>query len=272
MTLNQRLRRSTDPRDLGEGPRRPLEHPRLQRRRVKIKREAGRRRLRVLVAAVAVGALTAGLGGVARSPLLDVDRVELSGAERSGRSTVLAAGGISPGRAMDDIDETAAAARIEKLPWVAAAVVRREWPATVHIAVVERRPVAVTRTFREQWGMIDATGRVLAESPERPTGLPWVAGGAPAGPPGSRVHPELVKLLPVAQAVPPGLASRLGAIVALGREVELFLAPYGLVRLGPAEGAADKLAVADAILARTAPGTVAAIDARFPSTAVLTRA
>lgn len=272
MTIKQRLRVPPSPRGSDGRPRQPLEHPRLQRRRVEITREAGRRRLRVLLGALALAVLVAGVWGVARSPLLDVDRVNLAGAEHSGRPAVLAASGISPGRAMGGIDEATAAARIERLPWVAAAVVRREWPGTVHIAVVERRPVAVTRTFREQWGLVDAAGRVLAESPERPVGLPWVAGGAPAGPPASRVHPDLLKLLPVAQALPPGLAPRLGAIVALGPEVALFLAPYGLVRLGPAEGAADKLAVADAILARTDPATVAAIDARFPSTAVLTRA
>jgi cell division protein FtsQ len=228
--------------------------------------------LRVVIATAVVAALAASVWGVAQSPVLDVDQVIVAGAERSGGDAVRAAGGLRPGRAMNEVDEAAVARRIEQLAWVRSAVVRREWPGTVHVAVVERQPVAVTRTFGDQWGLLDASGRVLAWSPQRPGDLPWVAGATPAGEPATQVDRATAKLIPVAQALPAGLASRVAAIVALGPEVELFLLPQGLVRLGPPDRAPAKLSVAEAVLSQVGPAESVAIDARFPSTAVLTRA
>lgn len=270
MTVNERLRVSV-PSDSRTRPPH-LEHPRLRRRRVGVRRAAGRRRLRVLVALASSLTLAAAVWGVARSPLLDVDRVSVVGAERTGTAAVLAAARIGSAEAMGDVDEAAAARRIERLPWVRRAVVRREWPGTVRVAVVERRAVAVTRTFEDQWALLDGGGRVLAWVPERPVELPWVAGEVPAGPPASRVDPAVASLLPVAKAMPPGLGQRTGAIVAMASEVELFLLPQGLVRLGTPATAVQRLPVAEAVLARVVPGERVVIDTRFPSTAVLTRA
>jgi cell division protein FtsQ len=52
---------------------------------------------------------------------------------------------------------------VEALPWVAEASVRREWPHTLHIDIVEEAPVA-------RWngdGLLDARGKVFAHSDEK---------------------------------------------------------------------------------------------------------
>ena len=54
-------------------------------------------------------------------------------------------------------------AAVEALPWVAEASVRREWPHTLHIDIVEETPVA-------RWGgdgLMDASGKVFAHSQEQ---------------------------------------------------------------------------------------------------------
>ncbi len=62
---------------------------------------------------------------------------------------------------------------VAALPWVAEAHVRREWPHTLHVDIVEEVPVA-------RWngdGLLDAQGRVFARSADQSyTALPLLAG------------------------------------------------------------------------------------------------
>ena len=69
-------------------------HPRMRLRRIEVKRDAGRRRLKRV--AMALGVVVAGLAVVtlARSPLLDVDELRATGGEHTTASEVLAAAGI----------------------------------------------------------------------------------------------------------------------------------------------------------------------------------
>ena len=64
-------------------------------------------------------------------------------------------------------------AAVEQVPWVAQAQVRREWPHTLHVDIVEEVPVA-------RWsgdGLMDARGRVFAEDPQKAyAALPTLGG------------------------------------------------------------------------------------------------
>jgi cell division protein FtsQ len=64
-------------------------------------------------------------------------------------------------------------AAVEQLPWVASASVRREWPHTLHVDVVEEVPVA-------RWngdGLLDAQGRVFTHSADKAyAALPMLSG------------------------------------------------------------------------------------------------
>ena len=62
---------------------------------------------------------------------------------------------------------------VDALPWVAEAQVRREWPHTLHVDIVEEVPVA-------RWGadgLMDAQGRVFVHSPDKAyASLPELSG------------------------------------------------------------------------------------------------
>lgn len=160
-------------------------HPRFRARRIAVRRSAGRRRLRRVMWLVALVALLAVAYLLTRSPLLDLDHVRVAGAARTDPAAIIAAGNLSPGRAMTDLDIGRTRRAIAALPWVDTVQVTRKWPGTVEVTVTERRPVAVLATETSGWLVLDTTGRVLEASAERPVDLPVLTsigeGAAPGG-------------------------------------------------------------------------------------------
>jgi len=246
--------------------------PRIRRRQIDVLREAGRRRLRLVVVGLATVALVVAAWGATRTPLLDVDRVMVQGATQTGVPGVLTAAGIHRGEAMTDVDGAGAARRVSRLPWVLRTRVVRDWPSTVRIRVVERTAVAVViRQDAAAWLLVDRTGRVLAPAVVPRPDLVVVDGVAAGGAPGTNLAAPARDPLEVAAQLPPGLASRV-ATVTLGTDgVELRLKPQGVVQLGDKTAVADKLQAALTVLAAVDGRTVSNLDVRIPSTPVLTR-
>ena len=275
----------TDPRGTARAPRGAPEgrapgavpvvsiDPRIRRRRIEVRRDEGRHRLRLLAGCIGVATAVAGAVGISRSPLFDVDYVDVRGAENTPRRLVVAAGRLASHPAMLDVDTGAVARRVEALPWVRQATARRQWPGTVRIDLVERRPSAVLPAGESRWARADSTGRVLDVGPEKPTGLPVIANVPLPGPPGSQVGPPARPALRVAAALPDGLRPRVADVAVVdGGEVELALtSPGGVVRLGRPTGLGQKLGVLATILARADLGGVQVIDVRVPRAPALTR-
>lgn len=247
--------------------------PRIRRRRVEVRRHEGRRRLRILVGCVAVAGVATAAVGAGRSPLFDVDYVDVRGADRTPRLAVVAAGRLTGHPAMLDVDTATVARRVEALPWVGEATATREWPGTVRVDVVERRPAAVLPAGEGRWALADVTGRVLAVGPDKPPGLP-VIGNVPApGEPGTTLGRAAEPSLEVAASLSPELRSRIADVAAVeGGEVELQLVPPGgVVRLGPPVDLEEKLRVLATVLARADLAGLVSIDVRVPSAPALTR-
>ena len=247
--------------------------PRIRRRRVEVRRDERRHRRRVLLGCLGVATLLAGAAAATRSPVLDVDRVVVVGAEHTVRSEVIAAGRLASSPAMLDVDTASVGRRVEALPWVLEARARREWPSTIRVDVVERRPAAVLPAGDGVWALADGTGRVLAVGPEKPAGLP-VLGAVPVpGGPGSTVPDAARPSLAVAAALPEQLRASIADVAAVpGGEVELQLAPPGgVVRLGTPVDLHEKFAVVTTILAKADLAGVAVIDVRVPRAPALTR-
>ena len=255
-----------------ESPALPID-PRIRRRRIEVRRDEGRRRRRILVSCVAVAAVLAGGAGATRSPLLDVDRVVLEGAEHTTHDVVVDVGDLASSPPMLDVDTATVARRIEALPWVLEARVRHEWPSTVRVDVVERRPAAVLPAGEGVWALADGTGRVLAVGPDKPAGLPVLGAVPPPGGPGSTVGKETRPSLTVAAAIPDDLRARIADVAAVpGGEVELQLVPPGgVVRLGSPVDLDEKLRVLATVLAKAELADVAVIDLRVPRAPALTR-
>lgn len=140
--------------------------PRLRARRREILRETGRRRLRRVQMGLGIVAVGAAGWGVTLSPLLDVDRVNVLGAEMSGADAVEQAAGIDRGEALLTLELSRAADAIEALPWVATATVTRHWPGEVSITVTERRSLAVVAGTDGAGVVVDGDGRQLARADE----------------------------------------------------------------------------------------------------------
>ena len=247
-------------------------HPRFRRRRIEVTREEGRRRLRILVASLAVAAAVAGVVGATRSPLLDVDGVDLRGASHTSPADVAAATGLDRHPLMVEVDPTGVARRVEALPWVLRARVSRSWPGTVRVDVVERVAVAVVPAGAGRWALADGSGRILAVGPERPPDLPLVPSGQASPAPGSTAAPARGALR-LAAALPPAVRSRVSDVVeAPGSGLELRLRPPGgIVRLGAADQLEAKLAAVRTVLEEVDLTGLNVLDVRVPASPVLTR-
>ena len=245
---------------------RPRIDPRLQERRIAVKRDEGRRRLRFLVVTAAVLALAGGAAGATRSPLLDVDVLEVTGAEHVAAETVLHTAGLARGDLMIDIDTGAAARRVERLSWVAEADVRRQWPGTIQVRVTERRAAAAV-PVTGGWATVDVHGRILERAAEPPVGLGRVD-VAPIT--GGRVPSRMRDALVVAAAIPDRLLDRVPGVALKPDGLELALQPAGVVRLGGPDRLGEKLTALETLLDRV-DGPVAVIDVRVPDAPVLTR-
>lgn len=245
--------------------------PRIRERRVAVRRDEARRRLRFLLLAGGVALAVAVAYLVTRSPLLDVDRVDLRGAGNTTLADVEWAAGLAGKPQLADLDPAVAAARLERLPWVQEATVVRHWPGTVQVDLVERVPAATVPAAAGGWAVVDREGRVLTTAAEPPPGLAQLA-AAPAPAPGGEVAPDVRGALLVLDALPPSLSERVNGLTVNGDgTVEVHAPGLPLIRFGPPTQVRPKLVALATLVARTDLRGVDAIDVRVPTAPVLTR-
>ncbi|HEX2699371.1 MAG TPA: FtsQ-type POTRA domain-containing protein [Acidimicrobiales bacterium] len=247
--------------------------PRFRRRRIDVRRDEGRRRLRILLGCLGVVAAAGGAAGAGRSPLFDVDRTDVRGAERTPADEVVRAAGLSGHPAMLDVDSGRIARSVEALPWVLEATAHREWPGTVRVDITERRPAAVLPAAGQAWALADRTGRILEIGSEKPAGLPVIGNIPPPTKAGASVPAAATPSLRVAAALPAPVRERVADVATLETgEVELQLTPPGgVVRLGPPVDLETKLSVLATVLARADLARVRVVDVRVPRAPSLTR-
>jgi len=244
-----------------------LPHPRMRERQIDVARAAGRKRLRRINVVLGAVCLLVWVAVVLRSPFLDVDRIEVSGASSTSEATVLAASGVDRGDAMVEVDLARVRARVSELPWVDDVVVSRTWPGTVRIGIEERRAVAAA-THPDGWAVLDATGRVLAVSGSRPSLVRIDA--AVSAVPGGSAPAEVAEVAEVVAGVPPVLADEMVSAAVGPDGVEVELRDGYVVVLGDASVVEDKVASAVAVRDHVEPEDGCRIDARVPRAPVLT--
>lgn len=255
-------------------PRRPAApiDARIRERRAAVTRSAGRRRLRLLLAALAVLSLPAAAAGATRTALLDVDHIRVSGAEETGALAVRRAADLRRGRPMLDLRPEAGAARIERLPWVGSAEVQRRWPGTVVVLVRERVPASAVARPDGGWALVDLEGRVLAVVAQPPVGLAHVHGLARAVPPGEVVPATARDAVRAGAGLPLPLRRLVGGVNLTPTGLELGLsAGRGVVRLGDGTDLREKLRAAATVLLKVPSRQVSVLDVRVPRAPVLTR-
>jgi cell division protein FtsQ len=247
-------------------PARPRVDPRIRERRVAVTRAEGRRRFRVLVALAALGAVAFAAWLVLQSPLLDVDTIVVRGAAQTPAAAVEEAADVHTGDALVFVDLGAAARRVERLPWVATASVERHLPGELSIRVTERVPAAWVRRAPDRVAVLDGAGRVLADAPEAPAGLPELTGTGSIPAPGGVVGPA--RVAGVIGLLVPELRADVVGVRAVGGTVVLLRREGPEVRLGAPVAVGEKSRVALAVLRTLAAPFPTYVDVSVPDAPV----
>lgn len=130
------------------------------------------------------------------------------------------------GRPLVTLDLDAARSRVAGLPSVAQVRVRRDWPHTVRITVVEREAVALVPDGG-RYAEVDRSGVRFNTVSVAPPDVPLVI-----APPGT-THDALDAALAVATTLPPSTLRRVRSIAATGpNDVSLTLSSGAVVRWG----------------------------------------
>lgn len=245
--------------------------PRIRARRIAVQRSAGHRRLGRVLVAVGVLLVPAAALAATQSPLLDVDRVTVAGADDVPSAAVIDAAGIDRGRPMVTLDLERAAAAVEELPTVDEATIVRSWPGSIRIEVSERVPRVAVSAGAGGFLLIDREGELVEAVDVVPADMPLLADISATGEAGDRLPNGVLRAVAVAAALG-DLSGEVDRISPTRDGAVLHLAAGGLAEVGPA-GAPDQVidAVA-AVLAAVPPGCVERIDVRAPGAPVLVRA
>jgi cell division protein FtsQ len=237
--------------------------PRIRDRRVAVTRAEGRRRLRILLAAIAVASAIGIVWLVIQSPFLALKTINVEGAAAQSAAEVQAAAAVEEGTALLFLDTGAVERRVEALAWVGDARVERELPTSLTITVNERLPVAWVRrpvppgSPEGSLGsivIVDRSGRVLGDEAQPPVGLPELIGVTRVPDRGDRIVPA-APARAVAE-LPDALRSQTATLHRRGGQAVLGLAAppggaepaAGEVKLGNFEAIGAKGAAALAVL------------------------
>lgn len=234
--------------------------PRIQARRVAVRRGEGRRRLRRLIVLVAIAALVGFAYLLTRSPLLDIDHVRVEGAEQTGVDSVLASAGITTGSPMTDAPLSQARARVLELPWVESVRVARQWPGTIEIKVTERVPAAALLGADGAFYLVDGDGWVIAPIDGPPIEIPVIMVGDAAVAPGQQ-QPDITAPLTVGRMLTPDLKVWVEALLpSADGTVDLQLREGIRVELGSQAHLSDKLVDLATVLTRVDLADLETID------------
>lgn len=243
---------------------------RIVERRRQVREERRRSRLRRTVT-IAVLVVLAGLAfALERSSLVALAEIRVEGTDRLPPETIIEAADLPLGTSTLRLRLGAAEQRVEALPLVADATVRRLDPLTVLVSVREREPVAVV-TGGEAAALVDDEGVVIATGSE--SGLAVIDLGT-ARPPSPGAHvasvPPLANAHAAMRQLPGPLRTEIVRYDAVADDdVQIVLADGTRVRLGRAERIDEKARALGAVLEDLDGRTVTSIDVRAPSRPVV---
>jgi len=224
---------------------------------------------RLLAAAVLIGSGGAGLAYsenpgkvidvVGRAGGFEVRMVHIEGHEHTSGSAVVAALGLGGHVSLLTLDVEDVRERIETLPWVTSATVRKVLPSALDIALVEAEPVARWSAEGVE-ALVAADGRVLSVQDDvlaRFGGLPLLAGRG--------ANEAVADALAILEAHPDVAGDVAAAVRVNERRWDLLLDGGATVRL-PEEGASaalDRFAWLEREAGVLAAGAVV-VDVRLP--------
>jgi cell division protein FtsQ len=248
-----------------ESPQQKRIDPRIQERRIEVQREAGRRRLRILLVVSCVLSAAGIAYLVVMSPILDVDQIAITGAHHVSPAQLRAAARVRRGDHLLLVDAGAIARRVERIPWVRSAKVDRDFPGTLRITVTEYTPAAYVRAG-DAVMLVAANGHVIARASHAPAGTVEIRGVRRAPAAGGVLAPS--DAAGIVSHLPAPLARQVVAVDVSGSGVALDLSAGGEIRLGDTSNLVAKAASAQAVLDHLAGTPFSYIDVSTPDRAI----
>lgn len=251
----------------------PKENSRLGARREAV--ASSKRRRRKIIAGAIAAIVLLGVGGwvLLHSSLFSATTIRVTGATHETSAQVVDAAGLSNHPPLISIQTDKAAAGVEALPWVLRATVSLGWPHSVHIAVVERIPVASLR-MGSNVALVDSTGRIVSVT----TSLPAGTGTVPTRVPGLTVHPvgswvglAAEPAIHVAATLPPAFKGQVAKVIGFkDGTVSLRLTTPVTIQLGTSAQLTQKYRDIASIIAGATlhPGDV--VDVSVPQASTIT--
>ena len=240
-----------------------LPHPRIAQRRAAVDaaervRETRRRRFLWLTLAVAMTLVCGYLA--TQSEMLDVDRLEVTGANRTNTAEIISAAGIRTGEPLVGLDLAAARTRIARLPWVKEVYSTRSWDGVVSFTVTERSAV------------VEESGRVLSVGPSiSEAAIPILGLNVAHAAPGDWLNLEQRAAVAVAGALYEPVTSAVRAIEVRPDGYALDLHGSGHVLLGDAGRMPAKVLAVHTFIERVDLRCLETLDVSAPGNPVLTR-
>ena len=182
---------------------------RFRLRRIAVRREEGRRRLRWFTV------LGLGVAGIIlvllllTSPLLSVRKVEVEGVVYANPELVASIVDSIDGEPILTVDLDAAEDKLLMIPWVRQARVSMHLPSRVTIEVVERAPIAFFRSVDGFNRVIDRDGRVLDVIEGDPVDFTPIIGTGPNLSAGQNTEQPFLGAAELINALPSELRTRL---------------------------------------------------------------
>ena len=245
--------------------------PRIRARRTAVIKEQGRRRLVIAGGALGVAALLVGGWFLVHTSLFSARSVTVTGNVHETAAQVVSQAGLADHPPLLDVDAGAAAARLEKLPWVRTATVHVSWPDGVHIAVTEETPTFTISTAAGTWESLSGDGRVLEESATRPPGLLLLTVPQTPGAPGTVLSAKDSPGLQVASTLPASFVGQVtGVTVEPAGWVQLALTTPVVVDIGTATELTAKYEDVSSILAGASLHNGDVIDVSVPDAPTVT--
>ncbi len=182
----------------------------------------------LFIATGTVGVLSAGrtaelVATLSHAGGLVVESVKITGQMETSEVAVLEKLQLPADASLPAIDVASARERIETLPWVQTASLRKVYPSTLKITIDERQPYVLWQ-HDQQLQVLDETGRVIGDASDAHRSLVRVLGdGAEAR------APEALALADTA----PGIRARLKAAVLVGERRWNFVLDNGVTLMLP---------------------------------------
>ena len=234
---------------------------RFRLRRIAVKREEGRHRLRLL-AYVAIPLLSiAVILGVLASPLFGVRNITVDGTQYSSQEILEKAKKVVDGKSIFSVDLYAAEELLRSDPWIRDARASRHFPSTVSFEIDERTPVAWFVGSDNQSRVIDVDGKVISVQVGQPTAYIQITGVGDILDAGGQANEAFTAAAQVAASIPAEIRAKvLNLGVVNGTDLLMTLRSGTTVVFGRPVDLRAKLVSLVLVLRRQDPTNLRSID------------